>query len=155
MMPSKLVEWIETMTDTTNTVKPTAKPETKPFDDFGSGRYSPLAKEAYQDLQRIFGLSKEVAAVVAKRIASDFGACMAGGFIGLAKTKIGKVNDDMKTTVKEAATSVKGVSMTNGLIALKAINYCNEASKNFIAPLSSVKPCEELQAWFDDIKASL
>lgn len=121
--------------------------------DFGNGRYSPLMREAFQDLQRIFGLSEKTSEVVAKRIGADYGGVVSGGFIKLSHTTVGKTRgNDQKVTVKEAATSVKNVHLTNGLIALRAINFANEATKHDLAPLRGIKADGELAKWFAELE---
>lgn len=94
--------------------------------DFGNGRYSPLMIESYKDSQAIFGLTEKAAEKLARQIGSDFGAAMRGT---IATAKIGKaLSKDGKITLAEAAKA-KGVTATNALMALRAMDYANGAIK--------------------------
>jgi len=97
---------------------------------FGEGRYSPLMSESFKDAKAIFGLDDKQAEKLARQIGSDFGAAMRGS---IATAKLGKaLSKDGKVTVKEAA-SVKGITLTNALLALRAMDYANESTKFGIA----------------------
>lgn len=105
---------IETVTDSTQAIS------------FGEGRYSPLMAESFKDAKAIFGLSDKAAEKLARQIGSDFGAAMRGT---IASTKLGKaITKDGKVTLSEAAKQ-KGVTLTNALSALRALDYANGAVK--------------------------
>lgn len=111
---------IENAPQSTITDKQARKPE------FGNGRYSAFIKESWTAAQTIFGLSSEEAEKLAKQMASDFGAHMAKAPITV---KLGAVNKDGKMTLSEAS-KVKGVIMTDALMAMKALAFASDAEKN-------------------------
>ncbi len=132
----------------TNVITPSVVNAKSKLGDFGLGKYSPLMGECFRDLKRCFKLSDQVADAVARRIGSDFGAIAGTGAVGLNRVKVGKFNSDDKCTVKEAANAVKNVSGTNGLRALRALAYLNEAGKHEIDSIENAKPSEVLAEWF-------
>lgn len=124
---------------------------TKP--DFGHGRYSPLMSEVFEDAQAVFGLSAKTAEKLARNIGTDYGVIMSGGSVGMSKVTLGKIDKNAKLTVKEAATSVKGVSLTNTLYALKALCWAGEAGKNgFKWSESSFVVNDELAKYFKTLE---
>lgn len=118
--------------------------------DFGNGRYSALAKEAYRDAKQVFRLSDEKADKLARQIASDFGACASRGIITMKSAKVSKVNDDGKVTVSEAGSKVKNCASTNALLALRALKFAGEAGDSGILFGTTVwAPCKQLVEYFD------
>lgn len=107
----------------------TSQPKQAKTIDFGNGKYSPLMRECFQDLQRIFGCSEQVAETVAKDIGREYGALMSNHTtVGVGKVKIGKLNADGQfTTVKEAASSIKKVNATPCLQVLQVIAWLNDS----------------------------
>jgi len=118
---------------------------------FGNGRYSALASEVFDSAQAVFKVTPEVADKLARRVSSDFGALFSGS-IGMNKVAVGKVNKDGKVTVKEAAASVKGVSLSFPLYALKALNWAAEAGKNgFVYGNTKWAVEPKLQEWMQTL----
>lgn len=97
--------------------------------DFGNGRYSPLMAECFKDLQRIFKLDVVPAEKLARQIGTELGAIMANAPVDV---KLGKTNKDNKMTISEAA-KVKNLTQTWAILALRAINFANEANKNGVS----------------------
>ncbi len=113
--------------------------------EFGTGRYSALMQECYDDSQVIFGLPADKAEKLSRRIASEVGAIMQSGVVGI---KTGKVSKDGKITISEAS-KVKGVTMTNTLLSLKALHYAAEAGANgFMWSTTKWNPCNPLKEFF-------
>lgn len=117
----------------------TSQPKTKAI-DFGNGRYSPLMRESFSDLTRIFGVIEEIAEKVAKDIGREFGALQGSGSIGVSKVSLGKLNKDAQfTTVKEAASTLKKVNATTALQVLQVIAWLNDSPYGFDAQSEKVK----------------
>lgn len=114
--------------------------------DFGNGRYSPLMSESFKDAKVIFGLNDKSAEKLARQIGSDFGAAMQNT---IAASKIGKaLSKDGKVTLSEAAKSK--VTVTNALLLMRAMAYCNEAGKfGFSFGKTEWKLTDELQKVLD------
>lgn len=99
--------------------------------NFGNGRYSALAKECFDGAKQVFGLDETKADKLARIITTDFGAIMAANTrMELAGLKVGKLSKDGKLTLTEAASKVKGVTMTDSIHALMALKYASDAGKN-------------------------
>jgi hypothetical protein len=95
--------------------------------DFGSGRYSPLMRESFNDAKRLFKLDTKAAEKLARQIGSDFGAAMRQDGIE-AKASIGrKVSKNGEVSLKDAS-KVK-CAETFALLAMRAMAYMNEASQ--------------------------
>jgi len=97
--------------------------------DFGNGRYSPLMAECFKDLQRVFKLDIVPAEKLARQIGTELGAIMANAPVDV---RLGKANKDNKMTVSEAA-KVKNLTQTWAILALRAINYANDATRNGVS----------------------
>jgi len=116
--------------------------------DFGTGRYSALMGEVYDDAQIIFKLTPEKAEKLARQVASDVGAIMASASVSI---KLGKVNKDGKLTIAEAA-KLKGVTLTNTLYALKALHFAAEAGMNgFNWKYTQWCPVQGLKDYFEKL----
>lgn len=98
--------------------------QTRP--DFGQGRYSALMCEIWRDAQRVLGLSSVKAETLARNISRDVGSALSGSKITI---KVGNPNKDGKLSLKEMVNAVKGVTCTNAILALRALNWANEAGK--------------------------
>jgi len=124
---------------------------------FGDGRYSPLMAEVFDSLQTCLGMDEGLADSLARKIASDFGAIMSNGQIGLSKVSLGKVSKkDSKLTVKEAATKVKGVSLSHPLLLLKAVCYFGEAGVNGVSyGNTKFKLTDKLADWVAEQKPTV
>lgn len=106
----------------TTTATKTAKP------DFGSGRYSPEMERLWQDAQLLFRMSSAAAEKFARQAAKDAGEALA---LAKATIKVGKTNNDGKGTISDAS-KIKGVTYTNSLNLVRAIQWCGDAGKNGI-----------------------
>lgn len=118
---SAFVELVRPM----NTTETPATVETKTI-DFGSGRYSKLALEAFKDAKRLFKIDDEHAEKIGKQIASDFGAAMRQDGIDPKGTISRKLAKDGMVTLREAS-KVK-TRETPALSLMRAMSYMNEAS---------------------------
>ena len=98
--------------------------EVKP--DFGRGAYSSLMSECYRDAMRVFRLESAQAEKFARQLATELGIIRSTAKV---EAWTGKANKDGKVTLYEAS-KVKGVTMTNTLMAMKALSFANEAGKN-------------------------
>lgn len=116
--------------------------------DFGSGRYSALMLECYNDAKTVFKLDDTKAEKLARQIASDFGAVMASAPV---ETRLGKQNKDGKITLSEAA-KVKGVTITNALFAMKALRFAGDAGVNgFSFGQTAWKPVKSLAEYLNSL----
>ena len=110
-------------TQTSNATQSTTQ-QVKP--DFGAGRYSALMESSYNDAMAIFGLESAQAEKLARQIGSDFGAAMRSA---IADCKVGKsISKDGKVTLSDAA-KVKGVTATNALVAMRALDFASQSGK--------------------------
>lgn len=91
--------------------------------DFGKGRYSALMRECYKDAQVVFGMTPESAEALARQIGCDYGALMQQTHVAIGDIKFGKPNKDMQVTIREAAAKLKGVTLSDTLYALRALNF--------------------------------
>ena len=115
---------MQTATTQNNTTVTTPEKATRP--DFGAGRYSEMMNSVFNDAQIVFKLPSDKAEKLARQCGSDFGAAMRNAEVS---AKVGKaVSKDGKFTLSEAA-KVKGVTGTNSLHAMRAINYAAECGK--------------------------
>lgn len=120
--------------------------------DFGNGKHSPLMAECYHDAQTVFGLESPKAEKLARQIASDYGAAMSGASVKMKSVKIGKANEDGKVTVSEAASRVKGVTLTHALLALTALKYAGDAGNHgFSFGQTKWEPVKPLKDYFDSL----
>lgn len=132
-----------------NVVTPKLEVKTPVIGDFGCGRYTPLMDECFTDAQAIFKLSPEKADKLSRRIASDFGAAMAATPVTVKQIKA--ANKDGKITLAEAA-KVKGITLTNPLFALMAMQYANECGKHgFNRGNTSWKVSKPLVEYFESL----
>jgi len=110
---------------TTETTIEQKQSEVKPI-DWGKGSYSGLMSECHRDAMRVFKLASDQAEVLARAIATELGAIRA---LGKTTVTFGKLSKDGKVTMRDVGV-IKGVTMTNTLMAFKALLYANEAGKN-------------------------
>lgn len=103
------------------------KPVLPSLGDFGSGRYSALMEETFRDSQVVFKLTPEKADKLSRQIASDYGSAIANTPVEVKRIKA--ANKDGKITLAEAA-KIKGVTLTNALFALIALQFAGEAGKH-------------------------
>lgn len=129
---------IQNVTQSTQTVNKADKP------DFGRGRYSALMEETFNDARTIFKLTSAQAEKLARQIATELGAIMASASVDVRLGKL-PAKGDAKITISEAS-KIKGVTLTNTLMALKALHFAGEAGKNgFSFALTEWKPVQGLQ----------
>ena len=94
--------------------------------DFGKGTYSNLMSECYRDGQIVFGMSPAAAEKFARMAGNEVGAIFAAA---KRELKFSKVSKDGKVSVKEAVEKVKGVTVTNTITLLRALEYVYSAGK--------------------------
>ncbi len=102
------------------TIEQLAKPE------FGNGPYSSLMSEVYRDSMQVFKLGAKEAEAFARQLATELGVIRSQSKV---EVWTGKANKDGKVTLYEAS-KVKGVTMTNTIMAIKALSFANEAGKH-------------------------
>lgn len=131
----------------TATLETTTETSTKP--NFGNGRYSAEMQRIYDACQSIFGIPADKAEKIAKQAGSDAGAA----FRNVSATmKIGKAGENGKVTIADASKA-KGVTMTNPLAIVRAIQWAGDAGKNecsFGKTKWALK--DELQKWVDSLE---
>jgi len=108
-------------------VESTSKPAVKP--DFGKGRYSVEMERLWESSQKLFGFTSAQAEKFAHQAGSDAGAVFKKS---IATIRIGKANSDGKATIADAS-KVKGVTLTNALHIVRAIQWIDEAEKNSVS----------------------
>lgn len=96
---------------------------------FGNGRYSAQMESIYEGIQLKFGISAEKAEKIARQAGSDAGAVFASCS---AAFRIGKANGDNKASIADAA-KVKGVTLTNPLNIVRALQWIDDAGKNGVS----------------------
>jgi len=128
------------------TLENTTEVSTKP--NFGNGRYSAEMQRIYDACQSIFGIEPAKAEKIAKQAGSDAGAA----FRNVSATmKIGKAGENGKVTIADASKA-KGVTMTNPLAVVRAIQWAGDAGKNEVS-FGKTKWVlrEDLQKWVDTL----
>lgn len=133
----------ETLNQPANQTNKTAKP------DFGSGRYSPEMERIFNDCQKLFGIEPAKAEKIARQAGSDAGAVFRNA---PAAIKVSKANGDGKATISDAS-KVKGVTLTNPLSIVRAIQWIGEAGKNGVAyGFTKWRLSEELETYVSELK---
>lgn len=102
----------------------------KPEVSFGNGRYSPEMARIYSELQKQFGIAPEKAEKIARQVGADFGELMRNQS---ASIKVSSANKDGKATIGESVTKLKGVTLTNPLMLVRALQWIAEAGKNGVS----------------------
>lgn len=139
-------------TDNATSVVPKHHVSSNKRPDFGTGKYSALMEEVFDDAQAIFKLTPLAAERLARDIASDVGAIMASAPMSI---KTGKISKDGKMTISEAC-KVKGITITNTLLALKALHYAAEAGMNgFSFGKTEWTPIKQLSEYFAEIESKV
>jgi hypothetical protein len=125
------------------------KPVLPALGDFGSGRYSDLMNECFKDAQKVFKITPEKADKLARQIASDYGSAIQNTPVEVKRIKA--ANKDGKITLAEAA-KIKGVTLTNALFALIALQFAGEAGKHgFLFESTGWKPVKALADYFEKL----
>ena len=104
-----------------------AEKSTKP--DFGNGKYSGLMEIAWHQAMKVYGLTSQVAEKFARQVATELGAAMANEAV---KIKLGKVTSGGKISITETS-QLKGIIVTNTILAYKGLLWSAEAGKNGIS----------------------
>lgn len=133
------------MTTTLN--KPATDKQTRP--DFGAGRYSSEMGRIYDELIARFGIESAKAEKIARQAGSDAGAAFRNA---TASIRVGKSSKDGKVTIADASKA-KGVTLTNPLALVRALQWIDEAGKNFISyGFTEWKLTPELTKWVDELE---
>lgn len=134
---------------TTTEIKPTASPApiTRPLGVF-TGRYAKQQEQLFDEAQKLFGLTPAQADKFAIHAAQDAATALHSVS---ANFKIGKANDDGKATITDAAKQ-KGITLTNALHMVRAMQWIGEAGKNNISYGNTKwKLSEPLQKYVDEV----
>jgi len=120
------------MNNTIDTAKPATNQETakEVAIDFGKGRYSPEMERIYNELQSRFGIEPRKAEKIARQVGADFGELMRNQS---ASIKVGSANKDGKATIGESVSKLKGVTLTNPLMLVRALQWIADAGKNGVS----------------------
>lgn len=97
---------------------------------FGNGRYSAEMERIFNDVQKLFGVSPEKAEKIARQAGTDAGAVFK---LASASIKVGSVKSKDATATIKDASEVKGVTMTNSLFVVRAIQWAADAQKNGVS----------------------
>lgn len=135
---------METTIATSATIT-TSRPE------FGAGRYSAVMSNAYDNIQRMFGVSDKAAEKFARAVATQVGALMKSERVD-ANIRVGKASKDNKITVSEAA-KLKGATGTPELAIFHAMAWAQDAMKHGISfGRTDWKLNDELQACVNEME---
>lgn len=138
-MSTQTVENPQANTD----VKESSKP------DFGQGRYSGEMERIYNASQKLFGVEPRRAERIARQAGSDAGAVFRSS---AAEITVSKSTKDGKVTIGDAS-KVKGVTVTNALAVVRAIQWIDEAGKNFVNyGHTKWKLSVSVQEWIEEMK---
>lgn len=130
---NQLAKRLCNMTETLD--KPTtatqARPVTTEQDEpqFGKGRYSAEMERLYNQAQELLGFTPTQAEKFARQAGADAGSALKNS---VASIRVSKANADGKATISDAA-KLKGVTLTNSLAIVRAIQWIGEAEKNFVS----------------------
>lgn len=117
--------------------------------DFGQGRYSAEMERIYKACMSRFGIESKRAERIARQAGADAGAVFRNSEATIAVSKSTK---DGKITISDAS-KVKGVTVTNALAVVRAIQWINEAGKNFVNyGHTKWKLSVNVQEWIDEMK---
>lgn len=118
------------ITKETPAPKHTGKEEKQDGPDFGDKRYSAEMKRLYGDFQKLFGLPPWQAEKIARQVGSDFGEMMKNQSVAISVSAATGKNHDGKITIGEKVKNLKGVTLTNTLLLVRAVQWIGEAGKN-------------------------
>lgn len=117
--------------------------------DFGQGRYSGEMERIYNACQKLFGIESKRAERISRQAGSDAGAVFRNS---AAEITVSKSTKDGKVTIGDAS-KVKGVTVTNALAVVRAIQWIDEAGKNFVNyGHTKWKLSVNVQEWIDEMK---
>jgi hypothetical protein len=131
------------------TIENTTSANPKAEVTFGTGRYSNVARELYNDSQRLLKIAPEQAERLAKTYASELGRLNAK----VGSVSIGKPNKDMQCTLRES-TQIKGVTMTYALTLAKLCVVLQDAKKYGIEAYNNISLRKDVIEWLDNSKNS-
>lgn len=115
---------------------------------FGNGRYSAEMSRIYKGLIERFGIADAKAEKIARQAGSDAGAAFRNA---TASIKVSTSNKDGKVTIADASKA-KGVTMTNPLALVRALQWIEDAGKNFISyGFTKWTLTPELSKWIEDM----
>lgn len=127
----------------TENVKSNVKPT------FGNGRYSAEMERIYDASIKLFGIEPAKAEKIARQAGSDAGAIFRNT---TAEIRVSKASKDGKVTIADASKA-KGVTLTNPLAVVRAIQWIDDAGKNFVSyGFTSWKLDVTLQKWVDEME---
>ena len=107
----------------------TSKPQVVVVETEFGGRYGKEQKRLCDESQSLFGFTEAQAIKFAKQVGSDFGKLLKDTEV---KISVGKPNADKQSTIGEAC-SRKGVTLTNSLTIVRAIQWIKDAEKNGVS----------------------
>lgn len=117
--------------------------------EFGQGRYSAEMERIYNACIKLFGVEPKRAERVARQAGSDAGAVFRNA---AATISVSKSTKDGKVSIGDAS-KVKGVTITNALAVVRAIQWIDEAGKNFVNyGHTKWKLSLSVQEWVDEMK---
>lgn len=134
-------------TQTAPVTKAESTKETRP--DFGNGRYSAEMSRVFDSTMKLFGIDSKKSERIARQAGSDAGAV----FRNTAATiSVSKSTKDGKVTIADASKA-KGVTLTNSLAIVRAIQWIDEAGKNFVSYGNTKwELSAQLKQWVDEMK---
>lgn len=96
---------------------------------FGKGRYSAEMERLFEQAQALLGFTSAQAEKFARQAGADAGSALKNS---VATIRVSKANSDGKATINDAS-KLKGVTLTNSLALVRAIQWISDAEKNFIS----------------------
>lgn len=119
----------------------------KPYvPDFGNGRQSPLMSETFKAARVVFQVNDKTAEKIARQVGSDIGAHQAKSNGSTIKLTGYKAKDN-KVNIKEAVKAIKGVTCTDSMNLLRALQFAGEAGEaGFNYGFTTWKLSDEMQA---------
>lgn len=97
--------------------------------NFGNGRFASAMGKLYDESQALLAFTPQQAEKFARQAASDAGSVLQNAS---ASIKIGKANADGKASIEDAS-KVKGITLTNSLHVVRALQWIGDAGKNGIS----------------------
>ena len=126
-----------------------ATTETKTRPDFGQGRYSAEMSRIYDGMQERFNIPADKAEKIARMAGSDAGAVFRNS---AASISVSKASKDGKVTISDAS-KVKGVTVTHALAIVRAMQWIDDAGKNFVSyGKTKWQLSESLDKWVTELE---
>ena len=95
----------------------------------GKGRYSNEMERLFNQAQELLGFTPAQAEKFARQAGADAGSALKNS---VATIRVSKANADGKATISDAS-KLKGVTLTNSLAIVRAIQWIADAEKNFVS----------------------